>query len=109
MTTALIMPTTGLRPDEDAVPSPDEAQLAVAAFLARYSGRTLEAHRHDLRYLFQWATDQHLTVLGATRAPIDGRIADEPGSMRSILTCPRVRRRRGTCTCPCPAGSRIAA
>ncbi len=46
--------------------SPDEAQLAAAAFLARYNGRTLEAYRHDLRYYFQWATDQHLTVLDAT-------------------------------------------
>ena len=27
----------------------DEAQLAAAAFLARYSGRTLDAYRHDLR------------------------------------------------------------
>jgi hypothetical protein len=26
----------------------DEAQLAAAAFLARYSGRTLDAYRHDL-------------------------------------------------------------
>jgi len=26
----------------------DEAQLAVAAFLARYSGRTLDAYRFDL-------------------------------------------------------------
>ncbi|MDQ6613437.1 MAG: site-specific integrase [Actinomycetota bacterium] len=29
----------------------DEAQLAAAAFLARYSGRTLDAYRHDLRIL----------------------------------------------------------
>ena len=43
--------------------SPDEAQVAAAAFLARYSGRTLEAYRHDLRYYFQWATEQHLAVL----------------------------------------------
>ena len=31
---------------------PDDAQLAAAAFLARCSGRTLEAYRHDLRYYF---------------------------------------------------------
>ncbi|MDQ1401261.1 MAG: hypothetical protein QOK20_3193 [Acidimicrobiaceae bacterium] len=31
----------------------DEAQLAAAAFLARYSGRTLDAYRHDLRMFFQ--------------------------------------------------------
>lgn len=31
------------------VPLVDEAQVAVAAFLARYSGRTLEAYRWDCR------------------------------------------------------------
>lgn len=31
----------------------DEAQLAAAAFLARYSGRTLDAYRQDLRG-FRW-------------------------------------------------------
>ena len=36
-------------------PPLDEAQLAAAAFLARYSGRTLDAYRHDLRMFFQWA------------------------------------------------------
>ena len=35
----------------------DEAQLAAAAFLARYSRRTLEAYRYDLRSFFQWAAD----------------------------------------------------
>ena len=56
---------------EEPLWSPDEAQLAAAAFLARYNGRTLEAYRHDLRYYFQWATDQHLAVLEATRAHIE--------------------------------------
>jgi len=32
----------------------DEAQLAAVAFLARYSGRTLESYRADLRQFFQW-------------------------------------------------------
>src|ERR1700761_6499198 len=45
-----------------------EDQLAAVAFLARYSGRTLEAYRHDLRALFQWAADHDLPVLEATRA-----------------------------------------
>ena len=43
--------------------TPDEAQLAAAAFLARYRGRTLEAYRYDLRSFFQWAADHHLDVL----------------------------------------------
>jgi hypothetical protein len=51
--------------------SSDEAQVAAVAFFARYSGRTLEAYRHDLRYYFQWATDQHLAVLDASRAHIE--------------------------------------
>jgi integrase/recombinase XerD len=49
----------------------DEAHLAVAAFLSRYSGRTLDAYRHDLRVFFQWAADIGLTVLEATRPHIE--------------------------------------
>lgn len=49
----------------------DEAQLAAASFLARYSGRTLEAYRHDLRGFFQWATDSGVAVLAATRGHIE--------------------------------------
>jgi len=50
---------------------PDEAELAAVAFLARYSGRTLDAYRHDLRKLFQWAADHGLPVLEATRAYLE--------------------------------------
>ena len=50
---------------------PDEAELAAAAFLARYQGRTLEAYHHDLRGFFQWASDTGLDVLGATRPQIE--------------------------------------
>ena len=49
----------------------DEAQVAVAGFLARYRGRTLEAYRHDLRGFFQWAADVELPVLDATRPHIE--------------------------------------
>ena len=49
----------------------DEADLAAAAFLARYSGRTLDAYRNDLRTYFQWATDVGLGVLDATRPHIE--------------------------------------
>ena len=38
----------------------DEAQVAAAAFLARYNGRTLDAYRYDLRTFFQWAADTGL-------------------------------------------------
>jgi hypothetical protein len=36
----------------------DEVQLAAVSFLARYSRRTLDAYRHDLRGFFQGATDR---------------------------------------------------
>jgi integrase/recombinase XerD len=49
----------------------DEAEIAAAAFLARYGGRTLDAYRHDLRTFFQWAADVGLAVLEATRPHIE--------------------------------------
>ena len=49
----------------------DEAQLAAAGFLARYSGRTVEAYRHDLRGFFQWAADVGIAVLKATRPHVE--------------------------------------
>ena len=38
---------------------------------ARYSGRTFEAYRHDLRTYFQWAADAGLEVFSATRGHIE--------------------------------------
>jgi site-specific recombinase XerD len=49
----------------------DDAQLAAVSFLARYSGRTLEAYRHDLRSYFQWATDHGIAVMQPSRAHIE--------------------------------------
>ncbi len=54
---------------------PDEPQLAAAAFLARYGGRTLDAYHHDLRGYFQWASDVGLDVLDATRPHIESSTA----------------------------------
>jgi integrase/recombinase XerD len=48
-----------------------EAQLAAVAFLARYSGRTLDAYRHDLRGYFRWAADNELAVLAARRPHLE--------------------------------------
>jgi integrase len=45
--------------------------LAAAAFLARYSGRTLDANLHDPRTFFQWAADTGLAVLEASRPHIE--------------------------------------
>jgi hypothetical protein len=62
----------------------DEAQLAAVSFLARYSGRTLEADRQDLRGFFQWATNHGIVVLAARRTHIGEAIDEEfsvgPGS-----------------------------
>jgi site-specific recombinase XerD len=49
----------------------DEAELAAVAFLARYSGRTVDAYRHDLRSYFTWAADSALQVLAATRPHVE--------------------------------------
>jgi integrase len=68
--TTLERPTATLWRPADATPF-DEAQLAAAAFLARYRGRTLDAYRHDLRAFFQWASDNQLLVLEATRPRIE--------------------------------------
>ena len=62
--------TTTIQWHEREVPF-DEAQLAAAAFLARYSGRTLDAYRQDLQAFFQWASDTRLVVLQATRPHIE--------------------------------------
>jgi site-specific recombinase XerD len=68
--TTLLTTSTTLSGDEP-FGSPDEAQLAAAAFLARYSGRTLEAYRSDLRCYFQWAARCDLDVLAATRGHLE--------------------------------------
>jgi len=49
----------------------DDAEAAAAGFLARYSGRTLEAYRHDLRTFFEWASERDLAVLSATRSHLE--------------------------------------
>jgi hypothetical protein len=49
----------------------DAAHLAAAAFLAPYSGRTLDAYRYDLRGYFNWAASVGLAVLSATRPHIE--------------------------------------
>ena len=69
MTSIDSAPTTIQLPDRDF--ATDEAQLAAAAFLARYSSRTLDAYRHDLRGYFNWTASVGLPVLEATRPHIE--------------------------------------
>jgi integrase/recombinase XerD len=68
MTTIESITTTIERPDIRF--KLNEAELAAASFLGRYSGRTHEAYRHDLRGHFQWA-DNAVEVLRAMRPHIE--------------------------------------
>jgi len=69
MTALIPVPLPYSRPSDDG--PLDEAELAAAAFLARYQGRTLDAYRYDLRVFFLWAVDQEIVILGATRPQIE--------------------------------------
>ena len=75
--TTISIPVTTIEHGED-VRTPDQAELAAVAFLARYSGRTLDAYRHDLRSLFQWTADHGLPVL----------IAHTEGLIMTDKACP---------------------
>ena len=55
----------------DLVSLTEEAQLAAVAFLARYSGRTLDAYRHDLRVLLPVGHRPRPRGAAATRAHIE--------------------------------------
>ena len=57
-----------LRADEPAL---SEAELAAVAFLARYSGRTLDSYRADLRQYLAWIAAVGVPPLEATRAHIE--------------------------------------
>ena len=63
------------------------------AFLARYSGRTLDAYRHDLRGFFQWAGDDGVAPFAATRTHIElyrlSRNSEAWRRRRSIGGCRR--------------------
>src|SRR5580658_276328 len=69
MTMSTIHPSTVLVSASD---SPvEEAHMAAASFLARYSGRTLETYRYDLRNYFEWCSGVGLEVLEAQRPHIE--------------------------------------
>ena len=46
-------------------------QLALAGFLAGYSGLTRDAYTLDLRQFVAWCTEHQLAVFGARRADIE--------------------------------------
>jgi integrase/recombinase XerD len=49
----------------------NQDEVAAAAYLARYGGRTLDAYRQDLRGYFAWAGSMGLDVLAATRPHVE--------------------------------------
>jgi site-specific recombinase XerD len=65
----------------------DEARLAIAGFLARYSGPTRASYAADLRAYFAWCANHDLAVFAAGRGHIElwARILDEAGLARSTI------------------------
>jgi integrase/recombinase XerD len=71
-------------------------QLALAGFLAGYSGLTRDAYTLDLRQYVAWCTEHHLAVFGARRADIEcfARYLESRGRARATIA-------RRLCTVAC--------
>ena len=76
--------TTIVRPS---APLFDEARLAIAGFLARYSGATRTSYATDLRQYFSWCAQNDLEVFAAKRGHIElyARTMEERGLARSTI------------------------
>jgi len=76
--------TTIVRP---AAPLFDEARLAIAGFLARYSGAMRASYATDLRQYFTWCAQHDLEVFAAKRGHIElyARTMEERGLARSSV------------------------
>ncbi len=83
--------TTIVRP---AAPLFDEARLAIAGFLARYSGAIRVSYASDLRQYFSWCARHDLEVFAAKRGHIElyARTMEERGLARSTsaVACRRL-------------------
>jgi integrase/recombinase XerD len=73
-----------------------EEELALAGFLAGYSGLTREAYELDLRQFVQWCTERAVTLFCARRADIEsfGRHLESLGRARATIA-------RRLCTIAC--------
>jgi integrase/recombinase XerD len=73
-----------------------EEELALAGFLAGYSGLTREAYTLDLRQYVAWCTEHRVSVFGARRADIEsfGRHLESIGRARATIA-------RRLCTVSC--------
>jgi site-specific recombinase XerD len=71
-------------------------QLALAGFLAGYSGLTRDAYTLNLRQYVAWCTEHHLAVFGARRADIEcfARHLESLGRARTTIA-------RRLCTMSC--------
>ena len=65
----------------------DEARLAIAGFLARYSGATRISYATDLRQFFAWCAQCDLEVFAAKRGHIElyARTMEERGLSRATI------------------------
>ena len=63
------------------------ARMAVAGFLAGYSGRTREAYTLDVRMFCQWCTERDLQLFSVSRAHIElyARWLEEQGRARATI------------------------
>jgi integrase/recombinase XerD len=65
----------------------DEARLAVAGFLARYSGPTRTSYATDLRQFFSWCAQMDLEVFAARRGHVElwARAMEDRGLSRATI------------------------
>src|ERR1700730_15929724 len=65
----------------------DEARLAIAGFLARYSGATRTTYAADLRYFFAWCAECRLNAFDAKRGHLElwARMMEDRGLARSTI------------------------
>ena len=65
----------------------DDARLAVAGFLARFSGPTRASYMTDLRSYFAWCTRHDLSVFAAKRGHLElwARSMEEAGLARATI------------------------
>ena len=77
-TTTIVSPTAVLF---------DEARLAVAGFLARYSGPTRTSYATDLRQFFSWCAQMDLEVFAVKRGHVElwARAMEDRGLARATI------------------------
>ena len=86
MTTTTSSASTAIAVTEPVVTSHE--RLALAGFLAGYTGLTREAYALDLRQYASWCQQRHLRLFGARRADIEcfARDMEARGRARATIT-----------------------